>query len=105
MTGFVITVDFELKPGTLPAFRSLVEINARHSCRDEPGCRRFDVLVPPGQDRVFLYEIYDNREAFDAHLKTPHFELFNRESAPLIVAKHVAEYLLACEGSHAAKQG
>jgi autoinducer 2-degrading protein len=102
MSGFVITVDFTLKPGAMAAFRKLIDRNARDSCADEPGCRRFDVLVPtePG-DRVFLYEIYDDRAAFDVHLKSPHFDVFNRESEALVISKTVAQYNLACEGSQA----
>ena len=47
--------------------------------RDEPGCRRFDVVEPPGEaDRILLYEIYDDRAAFEAHLKTPHFAELRR---------------------------
>jgi autoinducer 2-degrading protein len=100
MSGFVITVDFTVKPGAMAAFRKLIDRNARDSCAGEPGCRRFDVLVPlePG-DKVFLYEIYDDRAAFDAHLKTPHFDVFNRESEALVISKKVAQYNLVCEGS------
>jgi quinol monooxygenase YgiN len=100
MSGFVITVDFTLKPGAMAAFRKLIDKNAQDSCADEPGCQRFDVLVPiePG-DRVFLYEIYDDRAAFDAHLKTPHFDAFNRESEEFVISKKVVQYNLACEGS------
>jgi autoinducer 2-degrading protein len=101
MSGFVITVDFTLKPGAMAAFRKLIDKNARDSCADEPGCQRFDVLAPiePG-DRILLYEIYDDRAAFDAHLKTPHFDAFNRESEGLVISKKVVQYNLACEGSH-----
>lgn len=100
MSGFVITVDFRLKPGAMAEFRQLVDSNARDSCRDEPGCRRFDVLVPQGEaDRVFLYEIYDDRAAFEAHLKTAHFAVFNRASAALVTAKDIGQFDLACEGS------
>ena len=100
MSAYVITVDFMLKPGAMAAFRELVKRNAEDSCAQEPGCRRFDVLVPEGrEDQVLLYEIYDDRAAFDAHLKTPHFSLFNRESEPHVLAKQVAAYSLACEGS------
>jgi quinol monooxygenase YgiN len=81
MSAFAITVDFTLKPGALAAFRKLIDKNAQESCAHEPGCRRFDVLVPiETGDKVFLYEIYADRAAFDAHLKTPHFDMFNRES-------------------------
>ena len=100
MKGYVITVDFRLRPGALPAFRKLIDANAIASCRDEPGCRRFDVLLSETQDdRVFLYEIYDDRQAFDAHLKSTHFAEFNRDSADMVVEKSVSAYSLACEGT------
>ena len=99
MDLYVITVEFTLKPGTMADFRRLIDQNAIDSCRDEPGCQRFDVLVPFGQDdRIFLYEIYDNRAAFEMHLKTPHFDLFNRKSADMVLSKRVVEYQLVCEG-------
>ena len=57
--------------GKMAAFRQLIDENARASCRDEPGCRRFDVLrtAASDPDRILLYEIYDDRAAFDAHLQ------------------------------------
>ena len=100
MSGFVITVDFRLKPGAMAQFRRLIDANAIASCHEEPGCRRFDVLAPEDEpDRVFLYEIYDDKPAFDAHLKTAHFAQFNRDSAELVLSKTVASYSLACEGT------
>lgn len=102
MRDFVILVDFRLKPGAKAAFRRLIDENARASCRDEPGCRRFDVLEAPAEsDRILLYEIYDDRAAFDAHLKTSHFAQFNEASAALVAAKAVTEMSLVCEGSAA----
>ena len=104
MSAFAITVDFTLKPGAMASFRRLIDKNAQDSCSLEPGCQRFDVLVPhePG-DKVFLYEIYDDRAAFDAHLKTAHFEMFNRQSEALVLTKNVIQYALVCEGLCAAK--
>lgn len=100
MSSFVITVDFRLKPGAMAEFRQLIDNNARDSCRTEPGCRRFDVLVPQGEaDRVFLYEIYDDRAAFEAHLKTAHFDVFNRASAALVTSKDIGQFDLVYEGS------
>jgi len=91
MSGFVIIVDFRLKPGTYDRFRALIVENAAASVRDEPGCRRFDVVVPEGEaDRIVLYEIYDDAAAFDAHLKTPHFASFDAASAPLVAGRTVS---------------
>ena len=100
MSGFVILVDFTVVAGERAAFRRLIDDNARESCRTEPGCRRFDVLEPAGEpDRVLLYEIYDDRAAFEAHTRTAHFARFDAASAALVAAKTVTECSLACEGS------
>jgi quinol monooxygenase YgiN len=100
MSGYVIIVDFRLKPGSLKAFRALIDENATLSCATEAGCRRFDVIEPRGgTDRVVLYEIYDDRAAFEAHIKTAHFHKFNDASAPLVADKVVSDYDLVCEGS------
>jgi len=102
MKGFIILVDFRLKSGAKATFRHLIDENARASCRDEPGCRRFDVMESPGEaDRIVLYEIYDDRAAFQAHMKTSHFARFNEASAALVADKTVTELNLVCEGSAA----
>ena len=100
--AYAITVDFRLKPGARQEFRALIDANARDSCRNEPGCRRFDVLAPTGEDdRILLYEIYDDRAAFEAHIKTSHFAAFDKASAALVVEKKVAEFTVVLEGSAA----
>lgn len=99
MSGFVILVDFRLKPGAREAFRRLVDANARASASGESGCRRFDVIEPLGEaDRVLLYEIYDDRAAFDAHMRTEHFARFDAACAGLVTEKLVVECNLVCEG-------
>jgi quinol monooxygenase YgiN len=104
MTGFVVLVDFRLKSGAQDRFRPLVDANAVASVRDEPGCRRFDVLQPRGEpDRVLLYEIYDDEAAFDAHCRSPHFEDFDRASGALVTEKSVIRCDLVGEGTAAAE--
>lgn len=99
MSGFVIIVDFHLNPGARDAFRPLMDANARASVREEPGCRRFDVVEPEGEpDRILLYEIYEDEAAFDAHCRTPHFLAFDADSASLVKHKKVIRGALVCEG-------
>jgi (4S)-4-hydroxy-5-phosphonooxypentane-2,3-dione isomerase len=96
MTPYIITVEFRLKPGAAKRFMPLMKDNAAQSLRDEPGCRRFDVLTAHEQpDRVFLYEIYDDEAAFAAHLRAPHFKLFDEATRDLIETKTVQRYTLA----------
>jgi (4S)-4-hydroxy-5-phosphonooxypentane-2,3-dione isomerase len=100
--GFVILVEFDLHPGATEAFLRLVRENAATSVRDEPGCRRFDVLVPEGEaSRIVLYEIYDDAAAFDAHLRAPHFRAFDDATKALVKDRAIRRFAL---GEHA-KQG
>jgi quinol monooxygenase YgiN len=90
--GFVILVEFNLKPGCLEPFTAAVRENAALSVRDEPGCRRFDVLTPrDGSERIVLYEIYDGRAAFDAHLETPHYARFKEATQEMIAGRVMLE--------------
>ena len=69
---YVVTVEFGA-PGHAAAFRSGVVTNARVSLDVEPGCRQFDVCNSPDDPAtIFLYEVYADRAAFDAHLASAH---------------------------------
>jgi (4S)-4-hydroxy-5-phosphonooxypentane-2,3-dione isomerase len=91
---FAITVTFELVPGHRDRFLELVRENAATSLRAEPGCRRFDVLIPEREDAVFLYEIYTDRAAFDAHLASDHFKAFNEATTRMVAAKTITPFAL-----------
>jgi autoinducer 2-degrading protein len=105
VTGFVIIVDFRVQAGRRPEFRQLIDLNAQRSAHTEPGCRRFDVLEPTSEDdRIVLYEIYDDRAAFEAHARSVHFAEFDKASAYLVVSKTVTIFDLVCEGSAAASR-
>lgn len=85
---FVVIAEFRVKRGRLDAFLAAADDDARHSVADEPGCRRFDVVVPEGDTgTVIFYEIYDDRAAFETHLKTPHLARFREAFPPLIEAE------------------
>ena len=77
MAPLVILVEFVVKPAFVARFSRLIAANAKASVEREPGCRRFDVLQGPASPQSFwLYEIYDDDAAFDAHLKSRHFKVF-----------------------------
>jgi quinol monooxygenase YgiN len=95
MGRFVITVDFEIHDGLMPQFMPLMLDNADKSRTLEPGCDRFDVLAPAkGGNRVFLYEIYRDRAAFEAHLNTPHFLEFAQQTKAMIKGRVLGEYFI-----------
>ena len=77
MGHFVLIVTFQVKPEHLQRFNQMIDVNARASAREEPGCRQFDVMR--GNDdpcKVVLYEVYDSEEAFKAHGKMSHTQTF-----------------------------
>jgi len=99
MSEFVIIVDFRLQPGSKARFRQLIDVNAQASVTNEMGCRRFDVLEPYGDaDRMVLYEVYDDRAALDAHMRTAHFAEFDRKSRSLVADKSIEQFELVCAG-------
>lgn len=92
---YVILVEFAVEPGEEARFSQLVLENAAASKAEEPGCRVFDVLHRPGAELPFvLYEIYDDRAAFDAHLAAPHFARFDDAVKALVRDKRVTELKL-----------
>ena len=87
---YAVCVTFRLHEGSAEAFRPLMLENARTSLAVEPGCQRFDVLTDPGRPgEVFLYELYDDRAAFDAHLASAHFRAFDAQVAGMVAEKRV----------------
>jgi len=93
---YIVTVEFTIHPERMPVFMPLMVDNARASREQEPGCRQFDVcLDPAAPNLVYLYEVYDDRAAFDAHLATAHFRSFDAAVRDMVAAKAVRIYIRA----------
>jgi (4S)-4-hydroxy-5-phosphonooxypentane-2,3-dione isomerase len=87
---FVLVVEFRIHPEFIAAFSAAINENARASLATEPGCRQFDVCRDPAEPALFyLYEVYDDEVAFQAHLKTAHFAAMERASAGWVDSKSV----------------
>lgn len=91
--SFAVCVTFAINPKHLHAFLPLMHANAQTSQSEEPGCQRFDVLTDPTRPGdVFLYELYDDAAAFQAHLASAHFKRFDQAVADMILAKDIKTY-------------
>ncbi|WP_146346910.1 putative quinol monooxygenase [Phaeobacter marinintestinus] len=90
---YVVCVTFDINPDDIADFMPLMLENAHNSLTLEPDCHQFDVCRDPDRpDTVFLYELYTDRAAFDAHLNSAHFRSFDAKAAPMIAGKVVATY-------------
>jgi quinol monooxygenase YgiN len=88
-----IVVEFRIKPVFIEAFASAIVANATASRETEPGCRQFDVCRDPTNPALFfLYELYDDETAVQAHLESPHFLKMNQHTEPWIDKKTVWRY-------------
>lgn len=84
---FAVTVTLHIHPEQVDAFMPLMVQNARTSLSAEAGCGQFDICRDGNV--VFLYELYDDRAAFDAHLATAHFKAFDSATADMIATKDI----------------
>ena len=87
---YVVVVEFEVLQDRFAEFLEAVKEQARNSLNEEPLCYRFDVCRPHDtENRVYLYEVYRDAAAFDAHLETRHFASFNTNTSEMINYKSV----------------
>jgi (4S)-4-hydroxy-5-phosphonooxypentane-2,3-dione isomerase len=85
-----LVVEFHIKPMHVDAFDTAIRANAQASLDTEPGCRQFDVCRDPSdQTLFFLYELYDDEAAIQAHLQSPHFLQMNAATASWVESKLV----------------
>ncbi len=87
---FVVAVEFVVDEDHVDAFRQQVLLQATNSLKHEEACRVFDVCFDPEcPTDCFLYEVYDDRAAFDRHRETTHFRTFNETVTPWVVSKDI----------------
>jgi len=90
--SYAVTVVFVAKPEHRAEFRREMIANATASRTREPGCRQFDVCESADGTEIYLYEIYDDEAAFQAHLATDHYKRFNSRTTPWVADKRIVKY-------------
>ena len=89
---FIVAVQFQIQPEQVAGFKDAVLKNAAASERDEPGCHQFDACFNTDGTHCFLYEVYNDEDAFGAHRASPHFNLFWETVQPMIVERRFESY-------------
>jgi (4S)-4-hydroxy-5-phosphonooxypentane-2,3-dione isomerase len=91
-----LVVEFRIAAPHVDAFDAEISANARASRNTEPGCRQFDVCRDPADPTLFfLYELYDDAAAIQAHLRTPHYLRMDAATASWVQSKVVRRYVRA----------
>lgn len=90
---FVQFVTINVKPGFTDQFEKAFRINFEGT-RKEPGNLRFDVLRNQDEpNRYTIYEVFRDKDAFQAHKQTDHYAECVRLIDPIIVLPRPKQYL------------
>ena len=89
---FIVLVQLQVKADLLGEFKTAILKNAELSVQRDPGCVRFDVLQQQDDStRWFLYEVYDNEQAWLDHRKAAHFLAFMEVGSRAIVTREATK--------------
>src|SRR5208282_790752 len=89
---FISAVEYDIVPGQVDNFLAALKENGAASVK-EPGCRELDITVSQKDpNHVFIFEVYDNAAAAEAHTATEHFKKYKAITKDM-VAKREAKLL------------
>jgi (4S)-4-hydroxy-5-phosphonooxypentane-2,3-dione isomerase len=83
--SLAVVVEFRVVPERHDMFRRLILENAAASLRHEPGWGSRGRGARP----FCAHEIYADAEAFDQHLRSNHYLLFDTTASPFVTEKKV----------------
>lgn len=87
---YAIVAELKVKPDQVESFEHLIDAQAKESVDLEEQCHQFDVCQAEGDRAHFLlYEIYDDRAAFDKHREMAHTTRFLAEVKPMVIEMSV----------------
>jgi (4S)-4-hydroxy-5-phosphonooxypentane-2,3-dione isomerase len=86
---YINAVDLVIVPSEMPKYLEAIKENAANAVK-EPGCREFNVTVlASNPNHVFLYEVYDNEAALEAHRQTEHFKKYMATTKNMVADRSV----------------
>lgn len=82
-------VEYDVVPGQVDNFLAALKENGAASVK-EPGCREFDIAVSQKDpNHVFIFEVYDDAAAAQAHTATDHFKKYKEITKDMVVKREV----------------
>lgn len=87
MSKVVINAEITTHEGHFDEFMGSMKEHAAAS-RKEPGCERFDVIVPrKSENTLIVYEIYENQAALDAHAGSERFAAYREATGHMVAGR------------------
>ena len=103
---YVITADVEITPADFDKYIGLAKETAAVSVKD-PGCREFNIAVSPkNPNHVYIFEIWENAAALDAHRATDHLKAYLSATKDMVAKRDITPmWSVAVNGSSPAQSG
>ncbi|ANL45517.1 antibiotic biosynthesis monooxygenase protein [Rhizobium phaseoli] len=83
----VRVAELEIDPETLEAYCALLAEEIEASLAQEDGVLSLNaVSIRDNPKQIRILEVYADQEAYEAHLQTPHFLKYKRETAGMVTS-------------------
>ncbi|MDT5270489.1 MAG: hypothetical protein QOH49_2675 [Acidobacteriota bacterium] len=77
--------EIEIDANYLQEYKAILKEEAEASVRLEPGVISiFPMFAKENPTQIRILEIYANREAYESHLKTPHFQRYKTTTLKMV---------------------
>ncbi|OXA89975.1 putative quinol monooxygenase [Flavobacterium hercynium] len=84
--------EIEIEHAHLDEYKKILKEESEASVRLEPGVIAiFPMFEKENPNRVRILEIYADKEAYQAHLKTPHFLLYKNSTLKMVKSLKLVE--------------
>jgi autoinducer 2-degrading protein len=87
---YVNAVDIDVVPGKIENYLAAIKEVGAASIKSESGCSEFDITVSQKDpNHLFIFEVYENAAAFDAHLKSDHYKKYAATAKDVVAKREV----------------
>ncbi|MBY3253030.1 putative quinol monooxygenase [Rhizobium laguerreae] len=84
--------ELEIDPDTLETYRALLTEEIEASIALEDGVLSLSaVSIRDNPNRIRILEVYADQEAYEAHLRTPHFLKYKNQTAHMVTSLTLIE--------------
>lgn len=84
--------ELEIHPNNLEEYKAILKEGAETAMRSEPGVISiFPMYQKAFPTQIRILEIYASREAYELHLKTPHFQKYKSTTLHMVKSLQLTE--------------
>ena len=96
MSAVVLLVELKIAEGRRDEFLARGRQHRERVLNNEPGCERFDIVVPEGTtDAVRLYEVYADQAAVDHHMATDYMAAYREDTGDMVIGRDIVRAVLS----------